>query len=197
MADVTGAKIDWQTVSFADYQAGNANAVNNRLTASRLNALGQAIRNVNAELGGGLDLSDAPPITHHRTTTDTEAKWKTELNGNLDLELMDVAQHWVNGRRVAWQNEWGALRGVSPHTWGDAILRGIREQDDGITAGRYVELVDRRTDAPPSPHQVVHGRKWRDGMLVRNGIDMSDTWIRNGAAPISEYLPEGTIVVQI
>lgn len=144
-----------------------------------------------------VDLSNAPPIYQARSVSDTEAKWKTELNGDLELELMDIAQHWVNGLRVAWQNEWGALRGTSPHEWGDALVRGIREDWDNLVAGRYIELVDRRATAYPSPYQVMHGRKWRDGMLVRNGIDMSDCWVRNGTEAIPAYLPEGTIVVQI
>lgn len=197
MADVSGIRTNWSTVSYADWQANNSTAVNNRITASALNTIGQAIVAINAELGGGVDLSNAPPIYQSRTTSDTVAKWKTELNGSLDLELQDVAQHWVNGYRVAWQNEWGAFRGTSPHSWGDAVVRGIREDWDGLTAGRVMELVDRRTEAFPAPNQVMWGRKWRDGMLVRNGYDMSDTWIRNGADPIPPYLPEGTIVVQI
>lgn len=51
MADVTGAKIDWADVSQPDVDAGNATALANKMTATRLNALGQAVRNVDAEVG--------------------------------------------------------------------------------------------------------------------------------------------------
>lgn len=92
--------------------------------------------------GGTPDLSSAGPINQARAESDSVPRWRTNFTGDLELELFDIVQHWVNGRRVAWLNEWGALRGVSPHTWGDALVRGIREEGDGINAGRVVELVD-------------------------------------------------------
>lgn len=59
MADVSNVKSDWQNVSMADYEANNANAVNNRLTATRLNAIGQAIKDINGEMATP-DYGDLP-----------------------------------------------------------------------------------------------------------------------------------------
>src|SRR5690606_5018009 len=61
-----------------------------------------------------------------------------------DIELIEAI---VGGqvRPVAWRNEWGALRGVSPYSWGDALLRAIRYSWDGINQGQFVELEDRRS----------------------------------------------------
>lgn len=146
--------------------------------------------------GGGTPgtLDPDAPIVQNRRATDIVPRWLTSFVGDLEINNQDVAQHLINGVRASWQNEWGALRGTSPVTWGDSLVRAVREETDGIMAGRFIELVDRRDNPLPNP---IYGRKWRDGMLVRNGIDMADVWIRNGQDPIPQALPENTIVVQI
>lgn len=59
MANVSNVKTDWQNVSAADYAENNAKAVNNRLTAARLNAIGQAIVDINGEMATP-DYGDLP-----------------------------------------------------------------------------------------------------------------------------------------
>lgn len=107
-----------------------------------------------------------------------------------DVEVLEAL---VGGqlRQVAWRNEWGALRGVSPYAWGDALLRAIRYSWDGITQGQFVELEDRRSGAA----KVLWGRRWADGALIRNGAVMADTWAAPEGTPIPEDLPDGTVVV--
>lgn len=107
-----------------------------------------------------------------------------------DVEVLEAL---VGGqlRQVAWRNEWGALRGVSPYSWGDALLRAIRYSWDGINQGQFVELEDRRS----GPAKVLWGRRWADGALIRNGVVMADTWAAPEGTPVPEGLPDGTIIV--
>lgn len=114
MADVSGAKINWQTVSYADWQENNATAVNNRLTAARLNALGQAIRNVNAELstvggigpGDYINLEDSNEYFLHIHIPD-DGSPTVNWPDRLSFFFEDGSP---GGRRSGYFNEYGELR---------------------------------------------------------------------------------------
>ena len=123
---------------------------------------------------------------------------RTQLNFTMDTSSSNLHEFLVNGVVKFWQNEWGAVRGTSPYSWGDSLVRGIRENGDGIGPnGNFIELVDRRTGAPANPGNIMYGRKWIDGTLVRNGILMADCYVRIGSAAIPPLLPAGTVVVEI
>lgn len=98
----------------------------------------------------------------------------------------------VNGTPKSWSNEWGALRGISPYSWGDALVRAIRQTGDGITAGNAFEIEDRRSGTV-----VMYGRRWADGRLVRNDNVMADTFVVANGATAPASLPEGTVIVEL
>lgn len=105
----------------------------------------------------------------------------------------DFFELFIGGVMKMWQNEWGALRGTSPYSWGDALVRAVRAQSDGITNGQFIELQDRRTGANSN---IMYGRRWVDGALVRNGIAMADTYVTNSSSDANiAKLPAGTVVV--
>lgn len=138
----------------------------------------------------------------HKLNTFTSAVGSTltrvNLNFGLEIQSANLYEVAYMGVLKFWQNEWGAIRGTSPFSWGDALVRGIREDGDTIGGnGQVLELVDRRTGALPSPGNVMWGRKWSDGTLVRNGVLMADTYVRVGGASIPANLPAGTIVVEV
>jgi len=120
---------------------------------------------------------------------------RTNLNYALDTTNPDLSQVYVNSFKSSWMNEWGALRGTSPHSWGDSLVRAIRDNGDGITSSSAsaLEINDRRTGAV---HPTMWGRKWADGSLVRNGNTMADVYvIENGATPPAS-LPAGTVIIE-
>lgn len=135
---------------------------------------------------------DGVPKVEVRSTP--KDPYQLSLNYDLNVEDSDIYRLVVNGKLVMWMNEWGAIRGTSPHSWGDALFRGIRENADGINNGNYVELVDRRTSAPA---QKIHARRWTDGALIRNDIVMSDVWVREGSASLPSNLPINTVVFEV
>lgn len=118
---------------------------------------------------------------------------KTSLNFTLDTSSSDLSQVYLNSKKISWRNEWGALRGTSPYTWGDSLVRAVRDDTDGVTAGNAVELQDRRTGAGSN---IMWGRRWTDGALVRNGIKMADSIVLGSTDPVPANLPAGTIIVR-
>lgn len=117
----------------------------------------------------------------------------------VDTTDDDTWEFWVGGVRKAWGNEWRAIRGTSPYSWGDALVRAIRENSDGITTGEFIQLVDRRTGAPAAPGNVTYGRRWTDGALVRYGIVMGEVYVLapgEDESDIPAALPVNTIVWQ-
>jgi len=120
---------------------------------------------------------------------------RTDLNYTLDTVNPELDQIYVNSFKASWRNEWGALRGTAPYTtgYGDALVRAIRSDADSITNSNALEIVDRRTGAG---NNVMWGRKWTNGDLVRNGNTMADVYvIENGATPPSD-LPVGTVIIE-
>lgn len=123
----------------------------------------------------------------------TTPREKVNLNFPMETTSSDLSQVAVQGVVKSWRNEWGALRGTSPYNWGDALVRAIRENGDGITAGTAFQLNDRRTGAPAA---TMFGINWTDGSIVRNDIRMADVYYRASASdPLPANLPVGTIVV--
>lgn len=147
-----------------------------------------------APTGGDLDLSDAPAIEQARSETDTDARWTTRLPGSPQ-DMFDVARHYADGKLVSWQNEWGALRGTSPFSWGDALVRGVRSPGDGIASGNFVEIVDR--NLPDTPARTLWGIRWADGRTVRKGIVMADVVVLVEGAPVPPDLPPGTLIARL
>ena len=127
-----------------------------------------------------------------RGDSDTEPVWRTNFTGTLDVDDQDIIQHYVNGKRTGWTNEWGALRGTGPYQ--DALVRAIRDNTDGHGSGNHpaLHINDRRTGAP-TPH--IWARNW-NGTMLRNGIAMADTYVQEAGATPPANLPAGTIIVE-
>lgn len=135
----------------------------------------------------------AVPASVTYSSTVANSIQKTWLNFTLDTSSADLSQVYLNSKKVSWRNEWGALRGTSPYTWGDALVRAVRDDTDNVTAGNAVELQDRRTGANSN---IMWGRRWTDGALVRNGIKMADSIVLGPSDPVPTGLPAGTIIVR-
>lgn len=113
-----------------------------------------------------------------------------------DTEDPNIWQVIIGGVIRFWHNEWGAIRGRNPFPdWADALVRGIRGQGDNSN-GNYIELEDRRTGAPTDATKVMHGRRWSDGGLIRNGLSMSDAIVLGASDPVPSNLPAGSIIVR-
>jgi hypothetical protein len=142
--------------------------------------------------GGTQDISGKQDID----TTIAENPGGTSLRSltlgyPADSANPDIFSVIIGGAVRLWHNEWGALRGTSPYAWGDALIRAIRNQGDGITAGNFIELQDRRTGANSN---IMYARRWTDGKLVRNGIVMADSIVLGPSDPVPANLPAGTII---
>lgn len=105
----------------------------------------------------------------------------------------DFFQMIIGGVKKMWQNEWGAIRGTSPYSWGDALVRAVRSDSDGITSGNFVELQDRRAGANSNN---IYARRWTDGALVRNGVVMADALVLGPSDAVPAGTPAGTIIVR-
>ena len=126
--------------------------------------------------------------------------WKVELaytpvggSGGTSSLLYQFTHVGGILRRTGTLNEWGGHRGTSPYSWGDAAYRGIRWDWDTINQGRYLELEDRRTGRVAD---IIHGRRWTDGALIRNDIVMNDVIALEEGASVPANLPEGTVIVR-
>lgn len=117
----------------------------------------------------------------------------------LDTSNPNLVEFSLNGKAKGYLNEWGALRGTAPYSWGDALVRGIRENGDGITSGRFLEVVDRRTGSPASPANVMFGVNWSDGRVVQGGANVGTVYALNAGQTVGDIpssLPIGTLVVR-
>jgi len=134
-------------------------------------------------------------LSQTHTTSNTNPFWKTNYTSqDFNTEVLNTSEHYVSMKAGAntttpnlasWTNEWGAIRGTSPYgSWGDALVRAIRVDDDGITNGTAaaVEVVDRRTGATA---QTMWGRSWVDGGIIRNSQKPTETytWTYGDADP--------------
>lgn len=150
------------------------------------------VTSLQSALDGKVDAATA-----HASNPGGSALRTVDLGYALASSNPDLEQVTVDGKDGAVRNEWGAIRGTSPYSWGDALVRAIREDDDGITDGRSHELIDRRTAAPSSPGNVMWGRRWTDGALIRNGIVMSDVLVKQTSEDVDPRTPTGTVVVNV
>lgn len=139
--------------------------------------------------------SSVPSAVARTSVTETLLR-TTADSGGFSSSFKNLMEHLIGSNVVSSINEWGALRGTAPYSWGDALVRGIRESWDTITSGNYLELVDRRSGAPADPGHIVHARRWTDGGLVRNGIAMADAIILSADQDPPALLPEGSLVVR-
>lgn len=133
-----------------------------------------------------------------RVSGDTAASWKTAFTGTgFGTTVQNIAEHVVPMKASAtvssflagWVNEWGALRGTSPYTWGDALVRAVRAVSDGITSGNFIELDDRQSGSS----FIRYGRTWTTGALVRNAYAVREAYVwRTGD---SDPTASGTIAL--
>lgn len=182
-----------------DARVNNAAGQNSAADRNRLNHTGtQAISTVQGLQEALENIGETSGIPRVDTYTGPPAivPHQVRLDFSPDVNSSDLYQVVINGTKKSWQNEWGALRGVSPYSWGDSLVRGIRENGDGITAtnANFIELADRRTGAPAP---VMYGRRWSDGALMRNGNLMADVIVLGGSDPVPVSLPAGTIIARI
>lgn len=153
-------------------------------------------RTVNLEGGGSADLSSVVPKDVTLTVTPTSSQFKRTLSyavGTSDPDLFSIV---IGSTQKMWLNEWGALRGTSPYTWGDSLVRGIRSDGDGITTGDFIQLNDRRTGAAST---VPFAVKWVDGSIARNGVTMQMVYTLNAgqtAADIPAGVPAGSLILR-
>lgn len=113
-------------------------------------------------------------------------------------ESPDIERVYIQNVLSTWRNEWGALRGTpSLGLKDDALVRGVARNDLGPTAaGGFIELVNRTFPTGDVRRQSFQVR-WRDGALMRNNTEMSLCYVRYGASPLPDHLPEGTVVVTV
>ena len=133
------------------------------------------------------------------TTTPSSPQFRRNLTYALDVNDPNIAEVAISGVTKFWHNEWGAIRGTSPYNWGDAMVRAIRSNGDGITQGNALELVDRRSSAPASPGNIMWGVRWTDGRMVQGGAQVGSVFVLNAnqsASDIPAALPAGTLIVR-
>lgn len=114
-----------------------------------------------------------------RTVVGTAAR--LNLNYTIATSQANVSEVANNGKVVSWTNEWGAIRGRTPYSnYADALARAIIEPGDytGLAGngGNAFEIVNR--NLPDGIGRQVWGRRWADGSLIRNGVVMTDVYLR-------------------
>ena len=127
--------------------------------------------------------------------------WTRRLASSIATTWSNLRETYVNSVLKSWLNEWGALRGTSPYSWGDALVRAVL--DDTIsdtTTNSAVEVVDRRTG---SDSETLWGVGW-DGVVRIGGTadnltgsaTVAAVLVDNGAdAPAG--LPDGTLIFEL
>ena len=133
-------------------------------------------------------------------TANAGTPWISEnLNYTIQTSDTDHLRILIQGVAKFWMNEWGAIRGTSPYSWGDALVRAIRDDGDGVTSGRALEVVDRRTGAPAGDASVMWGVQWTDGRMVQGGNLVGAVYTLNSdqdETDIPANLPSGTLIVR-
>ena len=130
------------------------------------------------------------------STIPSGSQFSRNITYTLATDNPDIAQIAINGIVKYWHNEWGAIRGTSPYNWGDALVRAVRSNGDGITSGRAFEVNDRRTGAPTP---ILWGVNWTDGRMVQGGQQVGAVFVLNAnqsASDIPATLPTGTLIVR-
>lgn len=177
-------------------QSGGGGATASAVTFTPVGGVGST--NVQAAIAE-LDSEKLAKVDTFTTTLTTTLK-RIDLNYALTTGSANIMELWLNGKLTAYFNEWLALRGTSPYTWGDALVRGIRMDGDGISNNNrcFIEIVDRRSGAlTPDTKATMWGISWT-GDTIRNGIVMNGLWVRNSpTTPIDPTLPSGTVVVTL
>lgn len=138
-------------------------------------------------------------ITANLGTTPAAPQLRRNLTYTVTVDDPNIQEIAINGINKYWHNEWGAIRGTSPYNWGDALVRAIRSNSDGITQGNAMELVDRRTGAPSAPANQMWGVRWSDGRMVQGGQPVGTVFVLNAnqdESDIPATLPSGTLIVR-
>lgn len=126
--------------------------------------------------------------------------WKVVLSTALATSWSDLRQVYVGSNLVSLSNEWGALRGTSPYSGGDALVRAMRQTWDTITGpASAIELVDRRT---PGQSNTMWGIGW-DGVQRIGGTSTNPAGVAtvfcvlvNHGAAAPTGLPDGTLIFE-
>ena len=148
-------------------------------------------------LQGTLDGKVTTSVT--MSTVPVNPQFSRNITYALATDNPDIAKIAINGIDKYWHNEWGAIRGTSPYSWGDALVRAIRSNGDGITNGEAFQLSDRRSGAPASPGNVMWGVRWTDGRMVQGGQPVGAVyWLEHDQdeSTIPATLPAGTLIVR-
>ena len=126
--------------------------------------------------------------------------WKRTLTGVLATTWTNLQETWIGSKLASWHNEWGALRGTSPYTNGDALVRAMRDSTDGIVGqASALELVDRRTAGQSN---TMWGVGW-DGTVRVGGTAAAPAGsatvacvLVNKGAAAPAGLPDGTLIFE-
>lgn len=121
-----------------------------------------------------------PLIKHHRNFASV----------STDAEIM---QTWVNGSKVSWLNEWGALRGRPlDNNKADALVRAYPNPTvNEVGPNGAFEIMSKAGGGAKAA--VI---RW-DGGRERNGIEMVDTVVIGKTDPIPGDTPAGVLIVRL
>ena len=113
--------------------------------------------------------------------------------GSSDLERVYAGTGGASGAAelTTWRNEVGFFRGT-PHAGykDDALVRAVPRPDLVAQNGCALELQNSARTT------TVWGRRWRDGVLVRNGNAMADVLVLATGAGVPAGTPAGTVIVR-
>lgn len=190
-ADAAEAATDAQTAAASAASAASDAASDASDAASTASAAAETATDAAAAVSGKLDR-----VNDHTAAPLSVPDLRTTLRAALATTDSNLAEYRVGAALKFWQNEWGAIRGVSPYVWGDALVRAVREQGDGITSGRAFELQDRRTGAGD---RIMFGVNWADGGLTQGGASVGTVFTLTSSqttADIPATLPAGALIVK-
>ena len=133
------------------------------------------------------------------------AVWTRNLAATISTAWHNLREVYVNSVLRSYLNEWGALRGTTPYTSGDALVRAITDDTVNLAGGAAgssaVEVVDRRTGVTGSP--TLMGIGW-DGKLyiggtaaVPRGTAVGQCVVVNNGVAAPAGLPDGTVIVEL
>ncbi len=153
-----------------------------------------------AAQGATADTAMQPGDAVAQSRDGSAVMWSTSFTGTLDSSATEsIAENAINGVVRSWLNEWGGMRGRNPYpAYADALARAIVETGDytgtGGGGGNAFEIVDRRL--PAGVGRQRWGRRWEDGTLIRNGLEMADAIVLGAADPVPTDLPAGTLIAR-
>jgi len=196
----------WQTLDKSAVGLGN---VDNTADASKV--VSSAAKLTSARMINGVAFDGQADITIQDSTKvpataspagDPGAPvWKRFLTSSLATTWSNLREVYVNSSLKSWLNEWGALRGTSPYTWGDALVRAIRGAGDGISGtNSAIEIVDRRANDGSS--NTMWGVGW-DGVVRIGGITSAPQGTATAQCVLVDHgaaaptgLPDGTLIIE-